>query len=373
MTLPLLFLAIDVVAVFSMALVGVRVLVSRPRDFNTRIYALIALDSVCYVVLARQDYAYWIPPEFQIHVGAVAPLLDAGRNLTPGLFMLLCHSLFQDEAKVPRALLGAFAVQVLLEQPLQLLFPSAVPGNHFVFETLPALLQLVLSGFALYWVLRGWQADLIEPRRRMRWVYLAFVGFFLFVSVLLLRLLVPDDLILHYYTNETLTAILAVLGTVLLFTLSGTDTSNFLIPYWTAPDLAEPAAARPPDADLERLERAFRNDHIYREGGLSVGSLAAKLNLPEYRVRKLIHEKLGHRNFNALLHEYRLAEACAMLADPNKNHLPILTIALTVGYQSINPFNRAFKERKGITPSSFRAQAFRAQAAQAQRVSESAR
>lgn len=365
MALPLFLFAIDVTALFSMALVGIRVLVSRPRDFNARIYALIALNTVCYVVLARQDYAYWIPPAFQFHVGALAVALDVGRNLTPGLFMLLCHSLFQDNTKVPRVLLGAFVVQVLLEQPLQLLFPTVVPSNHFLFETLPALLQLVFSGFALYWTLRGWNADLIEPRRRMRWVYLVFVGIFLFVSVLLLRLVLPDHLILHYYTHETLTGILAALGTILLFVLSGTDSSNFLIPYWTVPDPREAAPAEPvpvvPDPDLERLGRAFRDEHIYREGGLSVGSLAAKLNLPEYRVRKLIHEQLGHRNFNALLHEYRLAEACAMLTDPNLNHLPILTIALTVGYQSINPFNRAFKEAKGITPSTFRAQSQRSQ------------
>jgi len=335
------------------------VLVSRPRDFTAQIYALIALDTVCYIVLARQDYAYWIPPDFQIHLGAATPLLDVGRNLTPGLFMLLFHSLLQDEAKLPRALLVAFAVQVLLEQPLQLLFPSLVAGNQFIFETFPALLQLVFSGFAVYWTLRGWQSDLIEPRRRMRSVYLVFLGFFLFVSVLLLRLVLPNDQILHYYVNEALTAIIAILVTSLLFVLSGTGSANFLIPYWTAPKPPQPVAVAPPDVDLERLERAFHTDHIHREGGLSVGSLAAKLNLPEYRVRKLIHEKLGHRNFNALLHEYRLAEACTMLADPNQNHLPILTIALTVGYQSINPFNRAFKEQTGITPSAFRAQAQR--------------
>lgn len=359
MALPLLFLAIDVVAAFAVALLGIRVLVSRPRDFNAQIYALIALDTVCYIVLARQDYAYWIPPDFQIHLGAATPLLDVGRNLTAGLFMLLCHSLFQDEAKLPRALLVAFAVQVSLEQPLQLLFPSVVATHHFLFETLPALLQLVFCGFAVYWTLRGWQSDLIEPRRRMRWVYLVFLGVFLFVSVLLLRLVLPDDQILHYYVNEALIAIIAILITSILFVLSGTDSANFLIPYWTAPEPPQPVGVAPPDVDLERLERAFRTDHIHREGGLSVGSLAAKLNLPEYRVRKLIHEKLGHRNFNALLHEYRLAEACTMLADPNQNHLPILTIALTVGYQSINPFNRAFKEQTGITPSAFRAQAQR--------------
>lgn len=78
--------------------------------------------------------------------------------------------------------------------------------------------------------------------------------------------------------------------------------------------------------------------------------------MPEYRLRKLIHEKLGYRNFNALLHEYRIAEACRELSDPAKNSLPILTIALTVGYNSINPFNRAFRDAKAMTPSAYRAQ-----------------
>ena len=77
--------------------------------------------------------------------------------------------------------------------------------------------------------------------------------------------------------------------------------------------------------------------------------------IPEYRLRRVIHERLQYRNFNALLHRYRIEEACALLADPQRRHLPILTIALSVGYNSINPFNRAFRELKGMTPSEFRA------------------
>jgi AraC-like DNA-binding protein len=80
--------------------------------------------------------------------------------------------------------------------------------------------------------------------------------------------------------------------------------------------------------------------------------------IPEYRLRRVIHERLQYRNFNALLHRYRIEEACVLLADAEQRHLPILTIALTVGYNSINPFNRAFRELKGMTPSEFRARAF---------------
>ena len=42
------------------------------------------------------------------------------------------------------------------------------------------------------------------------------------------------------------------------------------------------------------------------------------------------------------------------LADPAYDSTPILSIALGLGYDSIGPFNRAFKTKTGQTPSEFR-------------------
>ena len=64
---------------------------------------------------------------------------------------------------------------------------------------------------------------------------------------------------------------------------------------------------------------------------------------------------MGYRNFNAFLHAYRIRDACAQLLDPNFARTPILTIALDVGYQSLNTFNRGFRETMGVTPSAYRA------------------
>ena len=52
-----------------------------------------------------------------------------------------------------------------------------------------------------------------------------------------------------------------------------------------------------------------------------------------------------------------LAEATAALADPGQANVPILTIALDAGFQSIGPFNRAFKAHTGMTPTAYRKQA----------------
>ena len=96
-------------------------------------------------------------------------------------------------------------------------------------------------------------------------------------------------------------------------------------------------------------------DKVYREEGLGIGALAQRLGIPEYRLRRLINQHLGHRNFTAFLNTWRLAEVKAALADPARATVPILTLALGAGFQSIGPFNRAFKADTGLTPSEFRA------------------
>ena len=61
-----------------------------------------------------------------------------------------------------------------------------------------------------------------------------------------------------------------------------------------------------------------------------------------------------HLLYNSGVQRYWLAGAKADLADPGQNEVPILTIALDTGFQSIGPFNRAFKAETGMTPSEFR-------------------
>jgi AraC-like DNA-binding protein len=101
---------------------------------------------------------------------------------------------------------------------------------------------------------------------------------------------------------------------------------------------------------LMRTERAFADEDI------GLARLAQRLSVPEYRLRRVIHERLGHRHFNAFVNTFRLDEARAALADPARRNLPVLTIALEAGFQSIGPFNRAFKALTGMTPTEFRRQ-----------------
>jgi AraC-like DNA-binding protein len=96
------------------------------------------------------------------------------------------------------------------------------------------------------------------------------------------------------------------------------------------------------------------DERAYRTEDLTLAALASRLAVPEYRLRRLINRRLGHRNFNAFVNGFRLDEARAALRDPTRRALPVLTIALEAGFQSIGPFNRAFKAATGFTPTEFR-------------------
>ena len=71
-------------------------------------------------------------------------------------------------------------------------------------------------------------------------------------------------------------------------------------------------------------------DRIYRDENLTIGALALRLKLPEYRLRRLINQRLGYRNFNVFLNDHRIEEARAALADPAQTEVPVITIAMDV-------------------------------------------
>lgn len=103
----------------------------------------------------------------------------------------------------------------------------------------------------------------------------------------------------------------------------------------------------------DKLTTAMAAGH-YRSPGLTIAGLAAHLEVPEHRLRSLINRRLGHRNFAAFLNGYRIAEAQQVLADRERVDLPVLTIAMDLGYNSLPTFNRAFRVATGQTPTDFR-------------------
>lgn len=275
------------------------------------------------------------------------------------LLWLFALSLFQDDFKMRRmhwATLAATTVFVIgIQSSIYLEYQAMTFASIFANRVL---------GFSvlahLFWTAwTGRKDDLIETRRRARLLFILGLG--------TSALIIMGGETLHYgltFDNEdpdwfttarTIVAFPMILIGALWFLKLLPETLLF---ERTAPHLVPEARVDPKDrATHARLVAAMETEFLYREHGLGIGDLAAKLNVPEHQLRALINKGLGYRNFAAFLNQYRLAEAKGALADPEQARTPILTIAMDVGYASLATFNRAFKTEEGTTPSAYRAEA----------------
>jgi AraC-like DNA-binding protein len=216
------------------------------------------------------------------------------------------------------------------------------------------LLALGFIVLAVGQITVSWSADLIESRRRLRVFIVAAAALYGGMNAILQIVTSGSGEVA--VANAVNAAVLLLIVAAICIAMTQV-TARDLFP---AAD-GVPLAARPPapesNADqrlIDALMRLMTDERIYRHDNISIGALATKLGVPEYRLRRLINQGLGYRNFNAFLNDHRIAEAKAALADPTQAEVPVITIAMDAGFQSLGPFNRAFKATTGVTPSEYR-------------------
>ena len=105
---------------------------------------------------------------------------------------------------------------------------------------------------------------------------------------------------------------------------------------------------------LTALEAIMTKEEAYRSPSLKITTLANKLRVTQHRLRALINQMLGYQNFNDFVNTYRLEAVKKAMLESDKRSLPILTIAMDCGFNSLSPFNRVFRERENMTPSEYR-------------------
>lgn len=202
----------------------------------------------------------------------------------------------------------------------------------------------------------SWSTDLVERRRRLREFIVGAAALYGGVNAVL-QIWASDDSAGIVGTANA--ALLVVVVAVIAWAMLRVDGKELFVPGEIAAQPA-PASGAPRDFDgadqrlVNALMRLMADERIYRHDNVSIGALATKLGIPEYRLRRLINHRLGYRNFSAFLNNHRIEEAKAALADPTQAEVPVTTIALDAGFQSLGPFNRAFKATTGLTPSEYR-------------------
>ena len=101
----------------------------------------------------------------------------------------------------------------------------------------------------------------------------------------------------------------------------------------------------------ERLEEIIEEERMIFEPGLSVGSLAAAIKVPSYRLSHYFNTRLD-TTFSTWLNTLRIEYVCARMAQ--RPDLTILEISVEAGYGSKAVFNSQFRKLKGVSPNEFR-------------------
>ena len=216
----------------------------------------------------------------------------------------------------------------------------------------------LLAVHAGYVIARGWRDDLVEGRRRLRALLLGLVALFVLLQVVVGFIYRAD----HSSPWRLLTIgqigggaqlALLVLASAMLFLQARPSIFGGSRHVEAGADPRAEAADR---LLLGRLD-AFMRAGGWKTEGLTIGAVAQAVETPEHRLRRLINQKLGHRNFADFVNGHRIEAAKRRLADPVEARTTVAAIAFDLGYGSLGPFNRAFRAATGATPTEWRREA----------------
>ena len=270
------------------------------------------------------------------------------------VFWLFARALFDDGFRLRRWHAVPWAAVVALSLVNCLVLVPAQTPDPRVFAVAIAAISLAFVALAAGQTVASWSTDLVEERRRLR-VFVAvatavYAGFNAVVQIFVAANgpsgIVPT-------ANAAILAAVVIAIAVSLTRVKG----ETIFGMAEKPAVATVAANEQSATErklVDALMRLMSDERIYRHEGITIGTLATKLAVPEYRLRRLINQQLGYRNFNVFLNDHRIEEVKAALADPSQAEVPVITIAMDAGFQSLGPFNRAFKATTGVTPSEYR-------------------
>lgn len=276
--------------------------------------------------------------------------------LSPGIFWLISRFYFEDESRFPIWVIGVIAVYTSLRFVGVLAEGSELESVlllRIIFFVLPNFIMLALALHIIYMAIAGRRIDLVEKRRQARLPLAMAMGLILLLVIATETLLLPNSQLDNAFFLALF--LLAMLLNIRLFAMA----KNWLeLDYVTNIDTLDQTLPLPPEQEvIQRILSKMQDERSYSVMGLTIVDLAKQLDLSEHRLRQLINHQLHYRNFNQFLNHYRIAEASRRLHMQEEAHLPILTIAMDVGYRSLSVFNKAFLNTHKVTPSEYRRKA----------------
>ncbi len=262
-------------------------------------------------------------------------------TISPSLMLMFVWFIFEEDSSFPYWLIALVTFSCGSSLTFQI-SAAGLPGSPLWLK----LLKIFIAGVAIYIVWRGKDNDLVATRNRMR-------NIFIFSLALITFLASAAETI----TNFNLPIKIATIFALVTFILGLMINYTYLRKRPLGVLLEQPVPVRRKTSDpiLVDLLSRMQNERLYADHDLRVASLANMLNVPEYKLRAKINQELGYRNFNQFVNHYRIEEAGVRLREDTR--IPVLSIALDVGFRSISSFNTAFQTEFGVSPTRYRAEA----------------
>ncbi len=237
------------------------------------------------------------------------------------------------------------------------LMGSAMLMERFVYfgwlDGLPIWWPSMVNSMAFFVVMHmlavtllGRNDDLLEKRRKSR-LYLVLV-----IAISSLLTIVLGSMLLQEFqaTVNVISLSPAVLGMAVWMLKIEPNTFSFK----PKNQLDKVQFSARDNALKIKLDKTIEQHRCYLEPNLTIDSLANRLAVATPRLRVFINQQLGFNNFSSFINGYRIEAVKTALQNIDNEHIPILTLALNHGFNSLPPFNRAFKQQMGITPSEYR-------------------
>lgn len=327
------------------------------HSLAAKTFMVLVLGALMYLV---HD---WVPMEYKEHSYLI-------QSAAPACFWFSCRLIFREGNDLPGPLVLVAVLSFTL--PVLKLFTTQVMGIqssfiHLIGREIPQLFEYLLVVLGVYEVIRGWDSDLVESRRRLRLGVMGAAGLSLGWSVFSFNLQFGSAasrfaaidfslLIIIWFLFKSRPEIWssqrspAVSDPVSVNRVSATDEkTNEVIEATHTSENEEPEWTE----ELQKVQQLMQSG-FYRRENLTLKDLSTELGIPEYRVRAVINKELGYRNFNEYLNEYRINEAAERLR--SEPETPVSNIALDAGYRTLSSFNRAFRKEKETTPTAYREQ-----------------
>lgn len=342
-----------------MLIVGLT-LKAKEQTVILRLTQLFVTCAICYLLseIYRPDSISIRPPFAWYALIFIAMAI-------PALCWLIARVIFVDDfrwGKLEWWVVGPYQVSSGLFLVADYVWKFELGREHAGILALPVILLIGLVLWTLFIVIESWRIDLVEHRRRLRLLAVSIVGGYTLLSLTVelsgINSARNDSIILFH------TFAIAALAFVALLVFGQISTEWLQLPNRPQPEL--PTAETPDHnskeiedssgliPDWERHLAMIRDQRLYALENMTISKLAELLSVPEYRLRKQIVTTTQFKNFNQFLNHFRIEEAASRLRSDDQKHLPILTIALDVGFRSLPSFNRSFKDQFAKTPSEYR-------------------